>query len=274
MGPTAKSVALAGVKTAAAGLDRLRGVDRGVVVLIYHRVGARSGTQIDLPLDLFSRQMELLASEERVVSIDEALEALAAPEPPPRDPVVITFDDGTADFADVVMPVLARHRLPVTLYVATDFLERSVPFPHDGVPLSWAALADAVSTGLVTVGSHTHSHALLDRLPAEEVGDELARSIELVRQRLGLAVDHFAYPKAVPGSEAAEAAVRRRFRSAALAGTRPNRYGGTDPHHLARSPVQVADGMRWFERKLAGGMGLEDGIRRVLNRGRYAGATT
>jgi hypothetical protein len=102
MAPTAKSLALAGVKTAAAGLDRLRRVERGVVVLIYHRVGAGSGTQVDLPVDLFSRQMELLASEGRVVSIDEAVQALAAAEPPPRDPVVITFDDGTADFADVV----------------------------------------------------------------------------------------------------------------------------------------------------------------------------
>ena len=271
---TARSLALTGVKTAAAGLDRLRRVERGVVVLIYHRAGARSGTQVDLPVDLFSRQMELLATQERVVSLDQALDALAAPEPPPQDPVVVTFDDGTADFADVVMPILSEHRLPVTLYVATDFVERGVSFPHEGVPVSWAGLADAVSTGLLTVGSHTHTHALLDRLPAEEVDGELDRSIELIGQRLGVTADHFAYPKAVPGSAAAEAAVRRRFRSAALAGTRANRYGATDPHRLARSPVQLADGMRWFERKLAGGMGLEDGIRRVLNRGRYGGATT
>jgi hypothetical protein len=66
--------------------------------------------------------------------------------------------------------------------------------------------------------------------------------------------------------------VRARFASAALAGTRPNPYGSTDPYLLARSPIQVSDGMRWFTRKVAGGMALEDTVRRVANRARYAGA--
>jgi hypothetical protein len=68
--------------------------------------------------------------------------------------------------------------------------------------------------------------------------------------------------------------VRARFRSAALAGTRPNRYGATDPYRLSRSPIQLSDGMRWFEAKLDGGMALEDRLRQVINRGRYAGAVT
>jgi hypothetical protein len=67
--------------------------------------------------------------------------------------------------------------------------------------------------------------------------------------------------------------VRARFASAAIAGTRPNRYGRTDPYRLHRSPVQVADGMRWFRRKVAGGMALEDDVRRLVNRLRYRGAT-
>ena len=61
------------------------------------------------------------------------------------------------------------------------------------------------------------------------------------------------------------------FRSAALAGTRVNPYRtatgrgrsfsrtsprGTDVYRLARSPIQVSDGMEFFERKLAGGMAL------------------
>ena len=65
--------------------------------------------------------------------------------------------------------------------------------------------------------------------------------------------------------------MRSRFRSAALAGTRPNPYGDTDPWRLARSPIQLSDGMRWFERKIDGGMAFEDDIRRVANRRRYAG---
>ena len=68
--------------------------------------------------------------------------------------------------------------------------------------------------------------------------------------------------------------MRDRFRSAALAGTRVNPWRGTDPYRLARSPIQVSDGMQFFERKLAGGMALEDSFRRAMNRVRYAKATT
>jgi hypothetical protein len=74
--------------------------------------------------------------------------------------------------------------------------------------------------------------------------------------------------------------VRERFRSAALAGTRVNPYRNgsrsraADLYRLARSPIQVSDGMQYFERKLAGGMGLEDTVRRALNRVRYAKAGT
>ena len=75
-------------------------------------------------------------------------------------------------------------------------------------------------------------------------------------------------------SPGVEAVVRDRFRSAALAGTRVNPWRGTDPYRLARSPIQVSDGMQFFARKLAGGMGLEDSLRRTLNRVRYAKAQT
>ena len=266
-------VAKRAIKWSAHGIDRLRRPGRGVIVLIYHRVGRLSSLDVDLPSDLFDAQMAELAATGRVRSLDVALDALTSSDAPPADPIVITFDDGTADFADVALPILDRHRLPVTIYLATDFVDRGIDFPNHGRPLSWAAVRDCANTGLVTVGSHTHTHALLDRLPPTAIADELDRADELVAEHVGTRPAHFAYPKAVAGSTSADAAVRARYRSAALAGTRPNRYGATDVHRLARSPVQTSDGMTFFRAKLAGGMGVEDAFRETLNRWRYRGAT-
>jgi peptidoglycan/xylan/chitin deacetylase (PgdA/CDA1 family) len=263
------------VKALAACADVARRPSAGLVVLIYHRVGRRAPIETDVPLGLFDDQIAYLTEQVDVVALDDGLRTIASPQSSNASTMVaITFDDGTADFADLALPVLERHRVPVTLYVATAFVEERRPFPHDGTPISWDALRDACSTGLVSVGSHTHSHALLDRLAPEEVDDELDRSIGLVEERIGVPAVHFAYPKAVAGSPAAERAVRARFRSAALAGTRPNRFGATDPYRLARSPVQVSDGMHWFIRKARGGLELEDRLRRLVNRRRYREATT
>ena len=198
---------------------------------------------------------------------------------------MVTFDDGTADFVEVALPILVRHQVPVTLYLATAFVEDEVEFPSGGRPVSWSALRDACSTGLVDIGSHTHTHRLLDRTEPADAVEELDRSVDLIGQRLGRVALDFAYPKAVPGTPEIARLVRGRFRSAALAGTRVNPFRTadqrsarpsrvTDPHRLSRSPIQVSDGMQYFERKLAGGMALEDSFRRAVNRVRYARAGT
>jgi peptidoglycan/xylan/chitin deacetylase (PgdA/CDA1 family) len=268
-----RAMALRAMKTLAAAGDRVRPPTPGVVVLIYHRVGGASGTEIDLPAEAFDEQMAWLAASGRVVTLDEAVDRLAAGDERPatdgEDPVVVTFDDGTADLADIATPILERHGVPATVYLATRYVDEGLAFPDDGTPLSWDAVRDMAATGLWTIGSHTHGHLLLDRLPPAEATDELDRSKALIEQHVGEAADHFAYPKAVAASAEVEPLVRARFRSAALGGNRPNAYRGTDVHRLARTAVQVSDGGTWFVRKAHGGMALEDSLRRGLNRVRY-----
>jgi peptidoglycan/xylan/chitin deacetylase (PgdA/CDA1 family) len=248
---------------------------RGLVVLIYHRVGGHTRVAVDLPRPLFAEQVEALRAGWAPVALEQAAWLLAEPAAPTGSPpVCLTFDDGTADFVEEALPVLVAHGVPATLYVATDYIETGRAFPNDGRPVSWGGLRDALTTGLVTIGSHTHTHRLLDRVEGPEAADELDRSIGLIEDRLGVACSHFAYPKALAGSPPAEQEVRRRFRTAALGGTRPNPYGRTDLHRIRRSPIQVADGMRWFRRKAAGGMALEDHFRALRNRRRYAGSVT
>lgn len=264
-----------GLKAAAAVADVARRRRDGLTVLLYHQVGGAKPSAVNLPVHRFDEQLAYLRAEDGVGTLDEGVAAI---EPnatvltsPPR--FVITFDDGTADFVDVALPVIERHKTPITLYVATRWVDEGRSFWDDGTILSWSGLRDALTTGLVTIGSHTHRHALLDRLPAQEISSELDRSIGLIEDNLGVSPDHFAYPKALAPSSAADAAVRQRFRSAALAGTRSNPYRATDPYLLTRSPIQVSDGMVWFRRKAAGGLRLEDDVREVINRRRYAGST-
>jgi peptidoglycan/xylan/chitin deacetylase (PgdA/CDA1 family) len=261
------------VKATAAAADRFSPPSRGIVVLLYHRVGGGSGAELDLPFGLFERQVEIVAGRP-VLALDDAVRLLRAPEEANvgPDPLVVTFDDGTADFVEVVLPLLVAHRLPATLYVATRFVEERRRFPDDGRPVSWQGLSDALSTGLVTVGSHTHSHALLDRLSPERAEQELRRSIGLIEERLQVPAEHFAYPKAVRPRGPVETLVRQTFVSAAIGGNRPNRAGLTDVHRLARSAIQRSDGMRWFEAKVNGGLAFEETIRRNVNRARYARA--
>jgi peptidoglycan/xylan/chitin deacetylase (PgdA/CDA1 family) len=264
--------------------DRVLTPAAGVTILIYHRVGGESGGEVDLDVDTFRRQLDHLREHHHVVPLDAApaLLGVRSGQTPGdgRDPadgsgrhVVITFDDGTADFCEHAVPALVEYELPATLYAATQFIDTGEPFPWDAPPTTWADLRDAASTGLVTIGSHTHTHALLDRAEPAEIAGELDRSIELIGEHIGTPPAHFAYPKALPGSDAAEAEVRRRFTTAALARSRVNEPGRTDLHRLWRTPIQRSDGHDFFVAKAAGGLRLEGELRDLVARLKYRGAT-
>ena len=260
------------LKTAARTCDALRQPTSGITILIYHRVGASSGGQMNLVPSEFERQVEWLAATQRVVDLDTALDEVTKGGPI-QAAVALTFDDGTADWIDIAAPILLRHNVPATFYLTTGYPQGDVPLPDGERAISWASVRDLSRSGIASIGSHTHTHRLLDRLVPDELDAELDRSIELIGEHVGSPPQHFAYPKAVDPSPMASSAVGSRFRSAALAGTRANIANG-DPYRLSRSPIQAADSFTDFKRKVAGGMGLEDSVRRLANRYRYRRASS
>ena len=230
-----------------------------VVILLYHRVGGRGG-EIELPPPLFERQLEALAERERVLTIDQAVAGDR------EGGVVVTVDDGYRDFSDTVLPLLVRYRIPAVLYLATGLVAGEGPGPDDPDALSWTQLTEARSTGLVTVGAHTHGHTDLLRASEQACRDEMARSQELVEDRLGIACRHFAYPWAV-GSPTADRVARELFDTAALDAWRSNRAGATDPWRLGRTPVLASDGMAFFKARVEGRLDGEALAYRLLGRG-------
>lgn len=223
------------------------------VVLLYHRVGL-GGREIDIPADSFERQLRHIARHERHGSLDEALA---------RGGVAVTIDDGYIDFYNNVLPIAVECRVPVLLYLATGLVAADNYSPPGA--LTWEQLADAVSTGLVEIGAHTHSHANLQSASTTEAETEMRRSKEMIEDQLGVACRHFAYPWALASPEAQRVA-RRMFATAALPwGT--NRLGSIDPHRVGRTPVLRSDGGFFFKAKLAGRLDGEALVYKALRRG-------
>lgn len=95
-----------------------------VVILIFHRV-LRTPDPIfpnELDANRFNQIMVWIKSWFNVVSLDAAVKAIKEKNIPRRT-AVITFDDGYADNHDVALPILKKHGLPATFFIATGFLD-------------------------------------------------------------------------------------------------------------------------------------------------------
>jgi peptidoglycan/xylan/chitin deacetylase (PgdA/CDA1 family) len=93
-------------------------------VLIFHRVlPARDPLFPDEPdLARFDAVMGWVKAWFRVLPLDEAVARLQAGTLPSRS-AAITFDDGYADNFENAVPILRKHGLPATFFVATGFLD-------------------------------------------------------------------------------------------------------------------------------------------------------
>lgn len=61
-------------------------------------------------------------------------------------------------------------------------------------PLSIDELRQVAASRWVTLGSHSHGHELLDRIPLAAALDSIERSMALLRDWTGRSIEHFAYP--------------------------------------------------------------------------------
>jgi len=249
-------------KVVFAAADALLPKPRGPRVLIYHQVGVGLGRQIEVSRQDFASQLDWLVENRRVVPFEEAV---AHWDEPDSDRLVaLTFDDGYADTFTTAYPMLRERELPFLIYLATESIETGSPLgpPGRADPLGWDQIVDMLSSGLATIGAHTHRHADLRFLEPAAVEEELETSDGLIERRLGFRPAHFAYPWGY-WSKSAAVWVDSRYETAAIAGTpRPGRV--FDRHRLHRYPVQLSDGFRFFGARLRGGLRGEEMLRRRL----------
>jgi len=255
-------IARSAAKLLFAGTDLLLESMAGPRILIYHQVGSGLGRQMEVTVPAFSSQMTWLAENRQVVSLERAIERWGADESDQL--VALTFDDGFLDTYTTAYPMLSELGFPFTLYLTTDPIETGLPFSAvpGAEPLRWEQVSEMMGSGLLTVGSHTHTHPDLRDLTPDLVRSELEVSDRIIESRLGVKPAHFAYPYGF-WARSADGLVRERYQSAVVGGTsRPD--ASPDRAAIHRYPVQLSDGFVFFKRRLKRGMRLEEAVRRQI----------
>jgi peptidoglycan/xylan/chitin deacetylase (PgdA/CDA1 family) len=190
---------VSGVPGAAGALvaDRLPVKGRGAAVLCYHDVGTDPSNRTDYYLgpDLFRSHLEWIrAWGLTVVPLAEIVDRHAGG----RDLdglVAVTFDDALHGVLEHAAPILEEHHVPATVFVVTDVVGVDPPFwPGAARTLAPAELCELCASGLITLGSHTATHASLPDVSPDVRARELADSRVWLEHLVGTDVDLFAYP--------------------------------------------------------------------------------
>lgn len=167
-------------------LFRLFSPPEGIPILAYHRVNSDGEMYSISPGDFEAQLRYLKEKGYATVSLAEMQEAFAGKRSLPVKPIVITFDDGYADNYLQALPLLEKYGFTATVFVLAG---------HVGQPeyLSWEQIR-AMQERRTEIGSHTFSHADLNRLTPDEQRRELAESKRLLEEKLGTPVEYLAYP--------------------------------------------------------------------------------
>lgn len=183
---------------------------RGPVILLYHRVAAEATDPFGLCVSPanFAAQLEVLSSEHEPVSLPELVARLRAGEATRRE-VAVTFDDGYRDNLDVALPLLRRHGVPATFFIASG-QARERGFWWDALELALLHNASLPSRISVSLGSRSEAfdctnplrafhglHARLMVLPAGPRQEALRAVIEAC----GLAPDRDAAERVLSPSQ-------------------------------------------------------------------------
>jgi peptidoglycan/xylan/chitin deacetylase (PgdA/CDA1 family) len=189
----------------------------GCVILTYHSI-FEGTSPLKIAPRLFAEQMEWLKANARVAPLEEVVDCLTESKPLPARTVVLTFDDGFADFYTHAAPVLRRTRMPAIVFLPTAFCGGTNRWP--GQPgwveeqrlMSWDQLRELAEEGF-SFGAHSVTHPDLCRTAEPALEREIAGSKSEIEQQTGHNVKFFCYPYG-RSDERVRHAVSRHYRAA------------------------------------------------------------
>lgn len=195
-----------------------RGVVLQVPILAYHYVRTDRdpsdllGQRLSVTPGAFAAQMDLLRrAGAHAVTLDDLVGALRGDVLLPAHAVVITVDDGYADFLHNALPVLQRDRICATLFAVPHFLGRPSY-------LTANQLREVAAAG-VRIGAHTMDHLDLATQPAPVVAAQVSQSADVLRALTGQSVRDFAYPYGAFSATAIAAVQAAGFDDAVILGS-------------------------------------------------------
>ena len=234
-----------------------------IPILMYHSISNDAETGVHpyyrtstSPQQFASQMKYLRENGYTTCSLAEAVQQLQQQTQAGAKFVVITFDDGYRDFHQHAFPALSQYGFSATMFLPTAYIgDRPLQFKGKDC-LTWAEVRELNNHGIL-FGSHTVTHPQLRELSVPAINQEIANSKATIEEKLGSAVDSFAYPYAFPQTDSdftrmLQDSLRRAGYQNGVSTIVGRASRNSEPLFLERLPVNSCDDHALFSAKLAG----------------------
>lgn len=181
-----------------------------IPVLAYHQVDVEFELGVNsISPQTFESQVRFIAAQGyTAITPDNLIQAIASHFALPRQPILITFDDGYESFYNYAYPILKKYGLTATVFMLAAYIgrlnewdvQRSMKRPKH---LSGRQIKTLFKNG-IGFGSHGLHHRFLTHCSRSEAKAELEESKSRLEQILSHPVQSFAYPYGSVNAETAD----------------------------------------------------------------------
>lgn len=204
------------------------------VVLVYHRFDDDRVPALNTTLEqLAGHVAELKSGGYALPALKDAAAALRAGRELPDKAVALSVDEASIGFMERAWPLLRKAGLPVTLFLATDEIDRGGPDV-----MSWGQIRELTAAG-VEIGLQGAARLHMAKASAEQIAADLAKARARLEKELGRGTDLFAWPWGEASAEA-EAAVRAAGFIAAFGQHSGAAWAKADPYFWPRFAQSAA----------------------------------
>ena len=153
---------------------------------MYHRFEENKYPSTSIKIDDFKKQLEIIKKENIDFINPNDFEQYLTNKKDKRK-ILLTIDDGFSSFYENAWPILKKNKIPFILFVNT----REVgTFNY----MNWQQIIELHKEDFVEIGNHSHSHEYLVDETSNVIKDDIVKSIEIFKNKLGNNSKFFSYP--------------------------------------------------------------------------------
>lgn len=191
-------------------------IPKMVPVLMYHHfeVDKNNSNDMIVKKSEFEKQMKYLKNNGYTsISMKELKKFVEGKSDLPKNPILITADDGYLSNYDIMYPILKKLNMKATIFIVGNYIDNADKTNIKLPKLTWNKIKEMYDSGLIGIGCHTYnSHVKRDTISGKmgifssplvgeskeeykkRIDNDIKKNINTIKLNLGYEPIAFAYP--------------------------------------------------------------------------------